>query len=80
MESGTGSMSRTIPVRFLDRAVADPDRVAMRISDDSADPLTWRRWKELSFEFAAALRARTADTPAVAVLAGNTMVWPVSDL
>jgi long-chain acyl-CoA synthetase len=80
VESGKDIVSRTIPVRFLDRAAADPHRVAMRISDDSAQPLTWGRWRLLSLEFAAAVRTRAPDTPAVAVLAGNTMVWPVADL
>ena len=71
-------MSLTIPVRFLDRAAARPDRVALRSVDET---VTWEEWKSRSLQFAAALGASQADeNAAVAILAGNITAWPIADV
>jgi long-chain acyl-CoA synthetase len=68
----------TIPVRFLERASAHPDRVAIRTDDET---ITWSRWRQQAMEFAAAIDASDArSTEAVAILAGNIPAWPVADL
>jgi long-chain acyl-CoA synthetase len=68
----------TIPVRFLDRASAHPDRVAIRADEEV---LTWGEWRHQAIAFAAAIDASDArDTGTVAILAGNTTVWPIADL
>ena len=49
--------------------------------DDSPESITWGSWKKLALEFAAALGTSSAsDTRTVAILAGNTVVWPVADI
>ena len=68
----------TIPERFLDRASAHPDRVAIRTDDET---ITWSSWRRQAMEFAAAIDASDArSTEAVAILAGNIPAWPVGDL
>lgn len=76
-------MRPTIPVQFLDRASQQPGRIAMRHYAVSGDvtPMSWKEWRDSSLAFAAALTESAArDTRAVAILAGNTFVWPVADL
>ena len=76
-------MTSTIPVQFLDRVAKQSDRVAMRVDSAEAEvsPITWGSWKRSSLEFAAALLESGArDTGTVAILAGNTPVWPIADL
>lgn len=76
-------MSDTIPVRFLERAAEQRDRVAMRpaATSEAATPITWGSWRRSAFKFAAALLEKSAnDTNAVAILAGNGLMWPIADL
>jgi long-chain acyl-CoA synthetase len=76
-------MSLTIPVQFLERAAMHPDRIAMRVDavDGEEAPITWRNWRKSAFDFAAALLESSASsTETVAILAGNTPVWPIADL
>ena len=74
-------MSSTITARFLDRAQRQPDRVAMRWGDGGTESMTWGEWKKAAVEFSAALAtSRARDCTAVAILAGNTTVWPIADL
>ncbi len=72
-------MKPTVPARFLDRVATHPDRVAMR--SESADPVTWRDWSDSALQFAAALRlSKASNAQNIAILAANTVVWPIADL
>src|SRR5687768_9680443 len=74
-------MTTTITMRFLDRAQRQPERVAMRWGNRVTESMTWGEWKRAAVEFSAALTtSRAADRATVAILAGNTTVWPVADL
>jgi long-chain acyl-CoA synthetase len=53
----------------------------MRWGNGGAESMTWGDWKKASVEFSAAIAtSRARDCSAVAILAGNTKVWPVADL
>jgi long-chain acyl-CoA synthetase len=74
----------TVLRRLLARAHATPDRVAVRALVAGGAPaeqtLTWGGWAERARAVAAALVADgVAVGDAVAVLAGNRMLWPVSE-
>ena len=70
---------QTIVDAFLSHAARTPDGVAWRTMDGAT--LSWAQWAELSQQVAGALVAsgvRPGDH--VAVLAGNSMVWPIADM
>jgi long-chain acyl-CoA synthetase len=70
---------QTIVDAFLSHAARTPDRVAWRTMDGAT--LSWAQWAVLSQQVAGALVAsdvRPGDH--VAVLAGNSMVWPIADM
>ena len=77
---------RTMLDVFRERAERDGDRVAIEELAAAGAPrgdrrMTWREWHDASRCAAAALVAggmRPGD--AVAILAGNRMLWPVADL
>lgn len=78
-------MRETIVGYFVDRARHDGDREALRELLAGGAPaerlLSWRAWESASRDFASALVA--AGVPAgsrVAILAGNTLAWPIADL
>ena len=73
-------MKRTIPIRFLDRAAAHPERIAIRL-DSPGGTLTWGEWRDRVHEFAAAVMTSDAgDSRTIAILAGNGTEWPIADL
>jgi long-chain acyl-CoA synthetase len=68
-----------------DRVAEHPDRIALEelaVTGSTHDRrLTWREWYELSRAVAASLvRAGVRPGDAVAILAGNRMLWPIADL
>jgi long-chain acyl-CoA synthetase len=74
----------TVLRRFLDRAHASPDRIALRALAAGGAPadetLTWGAWAERSRAFAAALVEHgVREGDAVAILAGNRPLWPVAE-
>jgi long-chain acyl-CoA synthetase len=81
----TGVGEPTMLDALRDRAERDGDGVALVELAAAGAPvdrsLSWREWHEASLQVAAALVAagvRRGD--AVAVLAGNRMLWPVADV
>lgn len=78
-------MSASILNRFFDRAERQGDRVALRTlktSSTGADvAMTWAQWRDASLQFAAAVLKSSAEkSESVAILAGNTFAWPVTDI
>ena len=70
---------------FAERVQRSGDRVALRVLAAGGAPanisLTWNQWHEASRQFAAALIANGHQPgQSVAILAGNTPVWPIADL
>src|SRR5688500_6865729 len=70
---------------FRERAERDGDRVALEeviAGGAAADRrLTWREWYDASRRVAAALLQDGVEPgEAVAIIAGNRMIWPVADL
>ena len=81
----SGFIPDTMLATFLERCDRSPDRVAieeLRAGGAAADvAMTWAEWRDASRSFAAALIAddvRVGD--AVAVLAGNRLIWPIAKL
>ena len=81
----SGFIPDTMLATFLERCDRSPDRVAieeLRAGGAAADvAMTWAEWRDASRSFAAALIAddvRVGD--AVAVLAGNRLIWPIADI
>lgn len=75
----------TIPQLFAARVAASGDATALRVFDPAtgqvAGDTSWRAWREQVLDLAAALVAAGAGrNDACAILAGNTMPWPVADL
>ena len=78
-------MRDTIVGHFVDRARRDGGRLALRELGAAGAPtdrsLSWREWEEESRAFAAALvAAGVTEGSRIAILAGNTTVWPIADL
>lgn len=78
-------MNETSVSRFEDRVASDPERPALRLLAGGGARqdvrLTRAGWSDRSRAFAAALLAegvRPGDR--VAVLAGNTLLWPIAEL
>lgn len=70
---------QTIVDAFLAHAARTPDRAAWRTMDGTT--LSWTQWAVLSQQVAGALAAsgvRPGDR--VAVLAGNSLLWPIADM
>lgn len=70
---------QTIVDAFLSHAARTPDRVAWRTMDGAT--VSWAQWAVLSQQVAGALAAsgvRPGDR--VAVLADNSLVWPIADM
>ena len=81
----TERLDGTMLATFLERCDRSPDAVAieeLRVGGADADAsMTWAEWRDASRSLAAALVAdgmRRGD--AVAVLAGNRLIWPVADM
>ena len=81
----SGAKGETMLVTFLERCDRSPDRMAieeLRAGGAVADvAMTWAQWRNASRSFAASLvvdGVRPGD--AVAVLAGNRLIWPVADI
>ena len=77
--------ARTMLDVFRERAERDGERVALEELAVSGAPhdrrLTWGEWYDASRAVAAALvAAGTRPGEAVAILAGNRILWPVADL
>lgn len=70
---------QTIVDALLAHAARTPDRVALRTMDGAT--LTWSQLASQSEQMAGALAAAGVQPgDRVAVLAGNTLVWPIADL
>ena len=70
---------QTIVDALLSHAALTPDRVAWRTMDGAT--LTWAQWDALSQQVAGAFAAsgvRPGDR--MAVLAGNSLLWPIADM
>lgn len=75
----------TVPVLFRDRVAASGDARALGEYDPAtggvARGLSWREWREGALDVAAALVAAGGKPGAtVAILAGNTILWPLAEL
>lgn len=75
----------TIPALFAERVCASGDGPALREFDAATGTLvraySWREWRQASLDVAAALIAAGGKAGAtVAILAGNTILWPVLEL
>lgn len=75
----------TIPALFAARVRASGDEPALREFDAATGTLVrahgWREWREASLDVAAALIAAGGRAGAtIAILAGNTILWPVLEL
>lgn len=75
----------TIPALFAARVRASGEAPALREFDAATGTLvrahSWREWRDVSLDVAAALiaaGARAGDT--LAILAGNTVLWPMAEL
>lgn len=80
IESGT-----TIPALFEARVAASGDALALREFDASAGgfarELSWRAWHTAALDAATAIiAAGGARGAALAILAGNRVLWPLAEL
>jgi long-chain acyl-CoA synthetase len=81
----TGSRNETMLAAFLARARAMPDQIAIEELAVGGAPtdlsLTWAQWREASRALAASLVEDGLESgDRVAVLAGNRVLWPVSEI
>lgn len=75
----------TIPALFAARVAASGDAQALREFDPATGTLmrahSWREWREASLDVATALVAAGGTAGAsLAILAGNTALWPIAEL
>ena len=75
----------TIPALFAERVASSGDAQALCEFDAATGSLvrthSWREWREASLNVAAALIAAGGQPGAsVAILAGNTVLWPIVEL
>ena len=75
----------TIPALFAARVRASGEEIALQEFDaglrDVTGAMTWSEWRERSYDFATALTAAgCARGSSCAILAGNSALWPISEL